>query len=255
MSVSGNLYADLSGYYDQFCAEIDYAAQCSFARRVFAAFAQSGGHQYLDLACGTGQHLLDMQQHGFVPHGLDNSAAMLARAAQRCPAASLQLCDLAAFEQHDSFDFITCFLYSMHYSHPTSALAETLKRSLAALKPGGVLLFNAVDARGVQNDDGVTTRLQEGDTELSFKSGWRYRGTGEVLDLNLTIARQSAAGNEQWHDHHVMTALTFPQLQELLERTGFEVTVLGHDYELLRGWDGSSANAIFVACKPRPKFP
>jgi hypothetical protein len=107
----------------------------------------------------------------------------------------------------------------------------------------------------VQNDDGVTTRLQDGDTELSFKSGWRYHGTGEVLDLNLTIARKSAAGSEQWHDHHVMTALTFPQLQELLEHTGFEVTVLGHDYELLRGWDGSSANAIFVACKPLREFP
>lgn len=252
MSLSGNLYSDLSGYYDLFCAEIDYAVQCAFARRVFEAFTRSSGRCYLDLACGTGQHLLDMQQHGFVAHGLDNSAEMLARAAQRCPDASLQLCDLAAFSQDSEFDFITCFLYSLHYSHPASALAETLKRSFTALKPGGVLLFNAVDARGVQNDDGVTTRLNEGDAELSFKSGWHYRGEGEVLDLYLAIARQSGEDTRQWHDHHVMTAVTFPQLHELLERAGFDVTVLAHDYEVLRGWDGTSANAIFVACKPPP---
>jgi SAM-dependent methyltransferase len=252
MSLSGNLYSDLSGYYDQFCAEIDYAGQCAFARRLFDAFARSDGREYLDLACGTGQHLLDMQQHGYVPHGLDNSAEMLARAALRCPQASLQLCDLAAFDQQGCFDFITCFLYSLHYSHPTVALCETLKRSFAALKPGGVLLFNAVDARGVQNDDGVTTRLQDGTAALSFRSGWNYRGTGEVLDLHLSIARESAEGRQEWRDHHVMTAVTFPQLQELLERAGFDVTVLAHDYDLLCGWDGSSANAIFVACKPLP---
>lgn len=252
MASAGNLYTDLARYYDQFCAEIDYAGQCAHARRVFTIFAASSGRRYLDLACGTGQHLLDMQQHGFEPHGLDNSAEMLARAALRCPEAQLQLCDLAAFGQRDHFDLITCFLYSLHYSHPTTALAETLRRSFAALKPGGVLLFNAVDARGVQNDPGVTTRLQDGAAELSFRSRWHYPGYGEALDLHLTISRQTPAALQQWHDQHRMTALTFPQLQELLERAGFDVTVLEHDHELLRGWDGKSHNAIFVACKPLP---
>jgi SAM-dependent methyltransferase len=250
MSKSGNIYSDLSAYYDKFCAEVDYAEQCAFARRVFQTFAQSGGHEYLDLACGTGPHLQDMQGHGFVPHGLDNSREMLALAAQRCPAARLQLCDLAAFEQQSCFDLITCFLYSLHYSHPTSAVEQTLQRSFAALKPGGVLLFNAVDARGIQNDAGIATQLTDGADRLSFQSAWYYRGEGEVLDLTLNIARESATGTEHWRDHHTMTALTFPQIDVLLKAAGFEVTILEHDYSRLRGWDGISANAIFVACKP-----
>lgn len=250
MATPGNLYAELSGYYDQFCAEVDYAGQCAFARRVFHTFAASGGHQYLDLACGTGQHLLDMQRHGFVPHGLDNSSEMLALAAQRVPDAQLQLCDLAAFAQQDCFDLITCFLYSLHYSHPTVAVQQTLQRSFAALKPGGVLLFNAVDARGIQNDDGITTHLQHGADKLSFQSAWHYRGEGETLDLNLKISRAAVAGSEQWTDHHTMTALTFPQLAALLQAAGFDVTIMEHDYSMLRSWDGASANAIFVACKP-----
>lgn len=251
MSTPGKLYADLSGYYDHFCADIDYAGQCAFARRVFETFASSGAHEYLDLACGTGQHLLEMQQHGFVPHGLDNSAQMLALAAQRCPSAALQLCDLAAFEQQGCFDFITCFLYSLHYSHPRAALAETLRRSFAALKPGGVLLFNAVDARGVRNDAGVSTSMREGEAEFSFRSGWFYRGEGEVLDLNLAIARTEAGSRQEWRDHHVMTALDFATLQQLLDDCGFHTTVLEHDYEKLCAWDGSSSNALFVACRPQ----
>ncbi len=250
MTTSGNIYADLSGYYDRFCADVNYAEQCAFARRVFTTFAASGAHEYLDLACGTGQHLLDMQAHGFVPHGLDNSGAMLALAARRCVGAELQLCDLAEFEWQGRFDLITCFLYSLHYSHPTTAVEQTLQRSFAALKPGGVLLFNAVDARGIQNDSGITTQLADGADLLSFRSAWYYRGEGEVLDLTLNIARESAAGTERWGDHHTMTALTFPQIDALLQAAGFVVTVMEHDYSLLKQWDGLSSNAIFVACKP-----
>ena len=219
MSQPGSLYADLAGYYDRFCAEVDYAEQCAFAQRVFRTFATSSGMDHLDLACGTGRHLQLMQEQGFQPHGLDNSAGMLEQAALRCPQASLQLCDLAAFTQQASYDLITCFLYSLHYSHPTTAVVETLRRSHAALKPGGVLLFNSVDARGIQNDAGVTTRLDEGEVSLSFQSAWHYRGSGDVLDLNLTIARNDSSGVAHWHDHHTMTALTIPQVQQVLHKS------------------------------------
>lgn len=247
---SGNLYADLAGYYDQFCAEVDYAEQCAFARRVFACFSTSGGRDYLDLACGTGQHLLDMAAHDFSPSGLDNSAAMLSRAAQRCPQAQLLLCDLAAFEHREAFDLITCFLYSIHYSHPLTALAETLRRTWRALKPGGVFIFNAVDARGIRNDSGITTKVVDGDSQLSFQSGWHYRGQGDVLDLSLSITRASVAGVENWRDHHTMTAVTLPVLQGMLKETGFDVTLLEHDYQVMAPWDETSFNAIVVAYKP-----
>lgn len=250
MSQPASLYADLAGYYDRFCAEVDYAEQCTFAQRVFRTFASSPGMDYLDLACGTGRHLQLMQQQGFQPHGLDNSSAMLEQAAVRCPQAQLQLCDLAEFEQENSFDLITCFLYSIHYSHPTARVQQTLERCFAALRPGGVLLFNAVDARGIQNDEGVTTYLEENNEQLSFQSGWHYRREGEVLDLQLTITRTLPSGQQQWRDHHTMTALTFPQLQALLLQIGFELDVMEHDYSAMLAWRGDSHNAIFVACKP-----
>lgn len=248
---TGNLYADLSGYYDQFCAEVDYAEQCAFAERAFLCFASSGERDYLDLACGTGQHLLELQQRGFVATGLDNSAQMLEQAQRRCPEATMLLCDIAAFDQVAQFDLITCFLYSIHYSHPLTALASTLQRAWSALKPGGVFIFNAVDIRGIRNEKRAITYLNDGDAELSFESGWEYRGEGEVMDLFLSIKRESPSGTQSWNDQHVMTALTLPQLQAMLEKTGFQVTMLEHDYSVMQPWDESSFNAIVVASKPR----
>ncbi|KKO12867.1 class I SAM-dependent DNA methyltransferase [Pseudohongiella sp.] len=247
---NGALYADLASYYDQFCAQVDYAGQCAFAARVFDGFARSGARDYLDLACGTGQHLQEMTRLGFVPTGLDNSPAMLAQARARCPQAQLLLCDLAAFDQVAGFDLITCFLYSIHYSHPLSHFTETLKRAWQALKPGGVFVFNAVDANGARRQHNVVTREQTVDGELIFTSGWHYRGQGEVLDLHLCIRRETGDTTQTWHDHHTMTAITLPELEQMLLAHGFEPILLEHDYERLTPWTGESFNAIVVATKP-----
>ncbi len=248
--MSGTLYADLSTYYDRFCAEVDYAEQCDFAQRAFDCFASSGGQDYLDLACGTGQHLLHMQKRGFTASGLDNSAQMLELAQVRCPEAQLILCDLAAFDQCSAFDLITCFLYSIHYSHPLSSLEQTLQCTWRALKPGGVFIFNAVDAAGIHNDNKTVTQLTDGDSKFTFQSAWHYRGAGEVLELLLTISRESSAGTQCWRDQHTMTATSPQQLMVMLEEIGFEVIVLEHDYTLISVQTAESFNAILVACKP-----
>lgn len=250
MQNQANLYAELADYYDQFCAEVDYAGQCAFAVRVFEAFACSGGRNYLDLACGTGQHLRVMAQSGFVAEGLDNSAAMLAQARSRCPEARLLLCDLAAFDETQCYDLITCFLYSIHYSHPLAHFADTLKRAWLALKPGGVFIFNVVDANGARQQHSVVTRVQQGDAQLTFRSGWHYQGHGDVLDLRLSITRTGTGQSQTWHDHHVMTATTLSDLNTQLQLLGFDVTLLEHDYDRLTPWAGHSFNAIVVACKP-----
>lgn len=255
MSDINRLYADLSAYYDQFCNDVDYAQQCGFAARAFACFAQSGGRDYLDLACGTGPHLALMQQQGFVVTGLDNSQPMLDLAARRCPQASLLLCDLAQFDFSAAFDLVSCFLYSLHYSYPTSAFGESIRRAYRALKPGGIFIFDCVDRRGVyennlRNSRGVITRVATADGELRFQSGWKYRGTGEALDLELAIDHVTPAGTQRWQDHHTMTAVEIAQVRGMLEQAGFEVTLLEHDFSTLRQWGGESFNCIVVAIKP-----
>lgn len=250
MHDTGNLYADLSGYYDQFCSDVNYQEQCEFSLRAFDCFGASGGRDYLDLACGTGQHLRHMADFGFTPTGLDYNQAMLDQAALRCPEAQLVCCDMAALDQLEAFDLITCFLYSIHYSHPTTAVAETLWRAHRALKPGGLMIFDAVDKRGITPHNDVISQAEDGSARLSFQSGWRYRGEGEVLDLELCITREDASGTRCWRDHHTMTAITLPEMRDLLEGAGFEVTLLEHDYGSMRAWDGASFNAIVAAFKP-----
>lgn len=250
MDTPGNLYADLAGYYDGFCHEVDYAAQAGFAARTFDCFGASDGRACMDLACGTGQLLAQLGARGFFLSGLDNSAEMLAATARRCPAAELVLSDLAGFELESRFDLMTCFLYSMHYSHPVAAMADTLQRAFRALKPGGVIVFDLVDRRGITNRHDITTRLHQDGADFTFQSGWRYAGTGEDLELRVTITRQDAASRQCWTDRHTMTATTIAAVQDVMVACGFAVTVLERDFNTLREWDGQSFNVVMVGCKP-----
>jgi trans-aconitate methyltransferase len=196
MIYAGNLYSDLSVYYDLFCADVNYAEQCDFVRRVFDCFARSAGNQYLDLACGTGAHIQIMQSLGFVASGLDNSAEMLSLAAQRCPDAMFMLSDMSSFKSTVRYDLISCFLYSIHYSHPLTTLKQTLKRVFEALEPGGIFVFNAVDIKGVTGRHFVRTQAVADNSLLTFVSGWSYRGQGEVMDLHLSITREAQQNNK-----------------------------------------------------------
>ncbi|MAM89756.1 MAG: SAM-dependent methyltransferase [unclassified Hahellaceae] len=249
----GSLYADLSVYYDSFCAHVDYAGQCAFADRAFAALADAQGKSLLDLACGTGQHLSIMSELGYTVSGLDNSPAMLAAARQRCPSARLILQDIASFEFTSSFDLITCFLYSIHYSFPVASLATTLARAWEALKPGGLLLFDLADKAGVAQRDAVSQARLDG-ADFEFRSGWRYCGDGEALDLLVSIRRladgQGGTEAQYWTDRHTMTAISIAEVVAIMQRLGFDVQVFEHDFTALRAWARESFNVIIVGVRP-----
>ncbi|MCP5208497.1 MAG: class I SAM-dependent methyltransferase [Hahellaceae bacterium] len=250
MTAQNQLYLDLSRYYDQFCSDIDYAEQSEFAQRAWQCFSNSGGRAFLDLACGTGQLLKLMEDKGFSISGLDNSQEMLDQTAKRCPDATLLLSDLAEFERHHEYDLITSFLYSMHYSHPLAAFQQTLCKAYQALKPGGAFVFDAVDKNGIANDTGVVSELALDAEHLTFRSRWFYSGQGDVLDLFLSITRESNHETQTWDDHHRMTAITIPNIKQLMQQAGFETTILERDYARLSEWDGKSSNVIMVGTKP-----
>ncbi|MDH1261845.1 class I SAM-dependent methyltransferase [Pseudomonas sp. GD03944] len=246
--MSGNaLYTDLSGYYDLMCADIDYQAQSHCVHRLHQLFG-NGGKRHLDLACGTGPHVRHFIDAGYTSGGLDINQPMLDRAAIRCPEARFARQDMCGFTVDEPADLITCFLYSIHYSGSLDRLKACIASVHEALAAGGVFCFNAVDKRRIDNASFVTHTARHEDGLFSFSSGWHYAGEGERQSLRLRIERTVAGETQVWHDEHPMVAVSFTELQTLLEPY-FEVHVLAHDYEKLTPWDNASGNALFACVK------
>ena len=244
---SSALYTDLSRYYDLMCADIDYHAQSAYVHRLHGLLGNQGKN-YLDLACGTGPHIRQFIDFGYSASGVDLNQPMLDIAKMRCPEASFTQQDMSKLTTLVPMDLVSCFLYSIHYNQSIATLTECIVRVHAALKPGGMFCFNSVDKGTIDNRAGVKRQLTQGNSDFCFQSNWYYSGKGDQQELQLTIEKTTDSITEHWHDRHPMVALTFQQLQQLLEPY-FDIHIFAHDYQKIQPWDGTSGNAIFVGIK------
>jgi len=241
------LYTDLSDYYDLMCADIDYEAQSHCVHRLQQIFG-NGGRRHLDLACGTGPHVRHFLDAGYRSSGLDINQPMLDKAALRCPEAQFSLQDMCGFSAGEPFDLITCFLYSVHYSGSIERLKACIASVHATLAVGGLFCFNVVDKSRIDNRLFASHSVAHEGSQFSFQSCWHYHGQGEAQSLRLSIERTCAGETQAWQDEHPMVAVTFAELQALLQPY-FDVQALEHDYERIAPWDQTSGNALFACVK------
>lgn len=104
-------------------------------RRVVRAVA---GGDALDVACGTGDMVVELLRRGAKVTGVDLSQEMLAIAERKVPEARFMLADAEALPfETGSFDTVTCAFGVRNFVHLELGLAEMLR----VLRPGGRLVI------------------------------------------------------------------------------------------------------------------
>ena len=108
-------------------------------RRALRPAADGRRHRALDAGCGTGFQAALLEELGYVVHGVDISAGLLAVARARLPDAALARATVEALPYADgAFDAVACCGSTLSFvDDPGRALGE-LARVLA---PGGRLLL------------------------------------------------------------------------------------------------------------------
>lgn len=92
----------------------------------------------LDVACGTGDMVVELLKHGCTVTGVDLSEEMMAIARQKAPAATFMLADAEHLPFPDeAFAAVTCAFGVRNFVHLEKGLDEMLR----VLKPGGKLVI------------------------------------------------------------------------------------------------------------------
>jgi SAM-dependent methyltransferase len=156
----------------------------------------------LDVACGTGAHLIEMQRW-YTVEGVDLSPAMLAVARTRLPGVPLREADMRTFDLGKTFDAVTCLFSSIGYMHDPGELRAAVARLAAHVAPGGVLILDGwvrpdqwrdnfrPDHPDVAHDDEATV------VRLSFS-----RRDGSITELDLHHLVQTDAGIDYFVETH-----------------------------------------------------
>ena len=120
--------------------EVDFLAHC------FRQYAHAPVRRVLDIACGTGPHLIRLAERGYRMAGLDLSPQNVAFLAERLEAkrlrADLVVGDMTDFRLREPVDAAICMQDSQGHLLTNEELLGHLRSVARALRRGGVYVFD-----------------------------------------------------------------------------------------------------------------
>ncbi|MGH2538066.1 MAG: class I SAM-dependent methyltransferase [Candidatus Promineifilaceae bacterium] len=228
-------YADLAPYYD--LLHTDVVADIPFV----LALAAKHEDPILELGCGTGRLTLPLGRAGYAVSGVDNSAAMLDRAAAKLAAeganapagVTLIQADMTALALAGRFRLgLLAYNTLMHLD--SAQAAQTLRGLRRCLQPGGGLfidLMNPFEAAGLQEDldfqPQPLPRGPGGRRPIRLSSAIQTKPAEQSFSVAWRIERRPAERVHLKADYHYY----YPhQLELLLAAAGFRLSALWGDY-------------------------
>ena len=132
-------FSELAEYYDPLQATKDYRSEARRLERLVHRYGRSGGRAWLDVACGTGQHLAHLRGN-YAAEGVDRSPEMLRIARRRLRGIPLHCADMRTFRVGRSFDVVTCLFGAIGHLTSQRDLLRTFTNFARHLKPGGIAI-------------------------------------------------------------------------------------------------------------------
>ena len=139
-------YSHLARIYDHVMRHVDYTRWANYIQSVFTRLGATP-EDVLELACGTGALACILDDRGYRVTGLDRSASMIAVARQKAldPRRTIrfQVGDMVRLPPSGSYDAVLCLYDSINYVMEEADILAMLYRLRAAIKPGGLFVFDA----------------------------------------------------------------------------------------------------------------
>lgn len=148
-------YSLVAEFYDHLMRHVNYERWASYVMSLFpladdrqtrAATARARVTRVLELACGTGQMLVELAKAGFTVFGSDRSAAMLRVARQRLMRegrhANLWCGDMREVAAVAQVDAAICLYDSINYCLTPEDLQRVFKSVAQLVRAGGLFIFD-----------------------------------------------------------------------------------------------------------------
>jgi len=215
-----DVYGRSAGAYDLVYDGIgkDYAAEAADVADLVAA-RRPGATTLLDVACGTGGHLVHLRDR-FAVEGVELSSHMAARARARLGAGvAIHEGDMRTVALGRRFDAVTCLFSSIGYARTEGDLARAVATLAAHLAPGGVLVLDAWLTPGDWDDGHVDAVAvsEPGRAVARTTRSWRL-GRTSVLDMTWVVT--TPAGTDTFAERHEMGLFTAEETRAALTAAG-----------------------------------
>ena len=213
-------YSAFAAGYDRMMGDVDYDG---WANYIDGFLKEAGARTVLECACGTGSLTVRLARRGYAMTGSDLSEDMLMIARQKALNAGLRflpfVCqDMRHIALHKPVDAVVCACDGVNYL--LDGVEEFFRAAYAALKPGGLLLFDVSSAYKLSTILGNNTFAATGE-DWAYIWENTYHPRLERVDMALTGFLKQGAGYARFEERHSQRAYSEEELRTALENCGF----------------------------------
>jgi SAM-dependent methyltransferase len=226
---------DMTEPYQVLATLYDAAGWGAFAERmadrVLALAARHGLGEIrhgVDVACGTGIAAARFAAAGCRVTGVDRSPQMLARARKRAEEQGLQgvtfvEADMRDFALNEPADLVTCMYDSLNYLLEEADLAAAFRSAAAALRDGGLYVFDMNTIFGLAERWGTRdyVNCDTDDWFIVSRTRWDHERSTDTLVFHGFIRRGQVW--ERFTETHVERGYPVARIRALLAQAGLAV--------------------------------
>ena len=218
-------YESLAFSYDALTYDVPYPEIAAFFERVLK---RSGveAQTILDLACGTGSLSLLLAQKGYSVLGVDCSEEMLTVASEKSMELALAqppfwICQkMQRLRLPYPVDAAVCSLDSVNYVTRPSDLQEAFRRVFAALKPGGLFLFDINTPYKLRGLDGQVFLDETEDAYCVWRT--EFSEKRRLCHYGIDLFQRDGDVWLRSQEEHTEYAYTPEELTGYLREAGFD---------------------------------
>jgi len=202
----------------------DYPAESAELDRIIRE-ANPTARTLLDVACGTGAHLVELRRWYSV-QGVDLSPAMLAVARGRLPGVPLAEADMRTLDLGQSFDVVTCLFSSIGYITDPSEMRSAIAHIAAHVAPGGVLILDGW-VRPDHWREGIRPEpdIAQDDEVLVVRLSVSRRA-GNITELDMHHLVQTSGGIEYFVESHRLALTKTEDYVAAVEGAGLAARII-----------------------------
>ncbi|MFF5229268.1 class I SAM-dependent methyltransferase [Dactylosporangium sp. NPDC000521] len=206
-----------------------------------------GATTLLDVASGTGAHLVRYAEVFEHVEGVELAPAMRVVAQRKLPGVAVHAGDMRDFDLGRTFDAVVCLGNSVACMASTAELDTAIARMAAHLEPGGVLIVEPGWFPEQFLDGYVGGHLvREPGRVISRVTHSTRDGLATRVEIRFTVAT-SEGGIREWTDYFYMNLFTREEYTAAFEKAGCAVEFLDIPWRL--GTDPHNAPGLFAGVR------